>query len=200
MSKKIITIVAACAMALSLTACGGNTNDSGSGSSTASDSSAADTDSGSPSMDSGSSVVEELPEPEDGIHYDLDVVYNAIIENMGDLAGSVALEKVSSDAEIGKLYHGLDHVQVREKALYTSTEKGQPYEIMLMELQTETDAMMAQEIILDRIDNGAADKDDDIASKWINDAAVQQSGRFVAMILLPKEYDPPFDVFMLAEE
>lgn len=180
-------------MALSLTACGGDKNDSGSGSSTASDSSAADTD-------SGSSVNEELPEPDDGIHYDLDVVYNAIIENMGDLAGTVTLEKVSSDTEIGKLYKGLDQLQIREKALYTSTEKGVPYEIMLMELQTEYDAMLAQDIMLDRIDKGTADKNDDIAVKWINYAEVQQYGRYVAMILLPEEYDPPFNVFMLTEE
>ena len=110
MFRKISAILASCALVLSLTACGGG-NDSGA--STSGTGSEADTsqqeDSSAPESESSAFVPED-----DGVYYDLEAVYDAIIEAQPEDAKLPPMKRVTDMEVIKELYDGIENVEAMQ--------------------------------------------------------------------------------------
>jgi|GEM_PF-2216881 len=197
MFRKISAILVSCALVLSLTACGGG-NDSGA--STSGTSSEADTsqqeESSAPESESSAFVPED-----DGVYYDLEAVYDAIIEAQPEDAKLPPMKRVTDMEVIKELYDGIENVEAMQLVLYMSEDASVPCEIMLVETPIRRGADYLVDSFLDRIEEGAGNEEKpDIAIQWANNAELQQEGRFIAMVMLPDGCDVPSNVFLLLDE
>lgn len=197
MFRKISAILVSCALALSLTACGGG-NDSGTSTSGTSSGSNASQQDESSVPESGSSAF--VPE-DDGVYYDLEAVYDAIIAAQPEDAKLPPMKRVTDMEVIKELYDGIDNVEAMQLVLYMSEDASVPCEIILVEAPIRRGADYLVDSFLDRIEEEADNEENpDIAMQWTNNAELQQEGRFIAMIMLPDGCDVPANVFWLLEE
>lgn len=197
MLRKISAILASCALVLSLTACGGG-NDSGDSTSATSSGAGTSKQEESSAPESASSAF--VPE-DDGVYYDLEAVYDAIIEAQPEGAKLPPMKRVTDMNIIKELYEGIENVEAMQIVLYMSEDASVPCEVMLVEAPIQRGADYLVDPFLDRIDEGADNEENpDIAMQWVNNAELQQEGRFIAMVMLPDGCDVPSNVFWLLDE
>lgn len=166
--KRLLSILALCALALALTACGGGNNASSGGASSA------------------------------GGEVSFDAVYQGILDAQKDSGQEelIFFPEEGADA-IESLYPGLSALNPSRVQLYLPPVTGYACEILLVEV-TEGDVDAAKAILQDRIDSGAGDTGyPENAVLWQNNAQVQVQGNCLCMIALPDRYTIPENVFAL---
>lgn len=166
--KRLLSILALCALALALTACGGGNNASSGGASSA------------------------------GGEVSFDAVYQGILDAQKDSGQEelIFFPEEGADA-IESLYPGLTALDPTRLQLYLPPVTGYACEILLVEV-AEGDVDAAKAILQDRIDSGAGDTGyPENAVLWQNNAQVQVQGNCLCMIALPDGYTIPENVFAL---
>lgn len=166
--KRLLSILALCALALALTACGGGNNASSGGASSA------------------------------GGEVSFDAVYQGILDAQKDSGQEelIFFPEEGADA-IESLYPGLSALNPSRVQLYLPPVTGYACEILLVEV-TEGDVDAAKAILQDRIDSGAGDTGyPENAVLWQNNAQVQVQGNCLCLIALPDGYTIPENVFAL---
>lgn len=166
--KRLLSILALCALALALTACGGGNNASSGGASSA------------------------------GGEVSFDAVYQGILDAQKDSGQEelIFFPEEGADA-IESLYPGLSALNPSRVQLYLPPVTGYACEILLVEV-TEGDVDAAKAILQDRIDSGAGDTGyPENAVLWQNNAQIQVQGNCLCLIALPDGYTIPENVFAL---
>lgn len=166
--KRLLSILALCALALALTACGGGNNASSGGASSA------------------------------GGEVSFDAVYQGILDAQKDSGQEelIFFPEEGADA-IESLYPGLTALDPTRLQLYLPPVTGYACEILLVEV-AEGDVDAAKAILQDRIDSGAGDTGyPENAVLWQNNAQVQVQGNCLCLIALPDGYTIPENVFAL---
>lgn len=166
--KRLLSILALCALALALTACGGGNNASSGGASSA------------------------------GGEVSFDAVYQGILDAQKDSGQEelIFFPEEGADA-IESLYPGLSALNPSRVQLYLPPVTGYACEILLVEV-TEGDVDAAKAILQDRIDSGANDTGyPENAVLWQNNAQIQVQGNCLCLIALPDGYTIPENVFAL---
>ena len=166
--KRLLSILALCALALALTACGGGNNASSGGASSA------------------------------GGEVSFDAVYQGILDAQKDSGQEelIFFPEEGADA-IESLYPGLTALDPTRLQLYLPAVTGYACEILLVEV-AEGDVDAAKAILQDRIDSGAGDTGyPENAVLWQNNAQVQVQGNCLCLIALPDGYTIPENVFAL---
>ena len=166
--KRLLSILALCALALALTACGGGNNASSGGASSA------------------------------GGEVSFDAVYQGILDAQKDSGQEelIVVPEEGADA-IESLYPGLTALDPTRLQLYLPPVTGYACEILLVEV-AEGDVDAAKAILQDRIDSGAGDTGyPENAVLWQNNAQVQVQGNCLCLIALPDGYTIPENVFAL---
>ena len=166
--KRLLSILALCALALALTACGGGNNASSGGASSA------------------------------GGEVSFDAVYQGILDAQKDSGQEELIFFPEEGADtIESLYPGLSALNPSRVQLYLPPVTGYACEILLVEV-TEGDVDAAKAILQDRIDSGAGDTGyPENAVLWQNNAQVQVQGNCLCLIALPDGYTIPENVFAL---
>ncbi len=166
--KRLLSILALCALALALTACGGGNNASSGGASSA------------------------------GGEVSFDAVYQGILDAQKDSGQEepIFFPEEGADA-IESLYPGLSALNPSRVQLYLPPVTGYACEILLVEV-AEGDVDAAKAILQDRIDSGAGDTGyPENAVLWQNNAQVQVQGNCLCLIALPDGYTIPENVLAL---
>ena len=166
--KRLLSILALCALALALTACGGGNNASSGGASSA------------------------------GGEVSFDAVYQGILDAQKDSGQEelIFFPEEGADA-IESLYPGLSALNPSRIQLYLPPVTGYACEILLVEV-AEGDVDAAKAILQDRIDSGANDTGyPENAVLWQNNAQIQVQGNCLCLIALPDGYTIPENVFAL---
>ena len=166
--KRLLSILALCALALALTACGGGNNASSGGASSA------------------------------GGEVSFDAVYQGILDAQKDSGQEepIFFPEEGADA-IESLYPGLSALNPSRVQLYLPPVPGYACEILLVEV-AEGDVDAAKAILQDRIDSGAGDTGyPENAVLWQNNAQVQVQGNCLCLIALPDGYTIPENVLAL---
>ena len=126
---------------------------------------------------------------------DLEAVYQSIIDAQEN-ADEIALLPEDNADIIESFYAGLGAIELKQQLLYMHPVTGAPCEIMLVEVADESDVQAVKDIFNARIELGS---DDDFypdnAAGWINNAQIQSSGSYVAMLVLPDGCTIPENVF-----
>ena len=126
---------------------------------------------------------------------DLEAVYQSIIDAQEN-ADEIALLPEDNADIIESFYAGLGAIELKQQLLYMHPVTGAPCEIMLVEVADESDVQAVKDIFAARIALGS---DDDFypdnAAGWINNAQIQSSGSYVAMLVLPDGCTIPENVF-----
>ena len=209
MKKYIRNIVftAALSIALTLTACSGNSGSS------VTDSVQSGTQESEPQEGSSTeeasapqeepqtsapeqSQTEEAP-VESGETADLQAIYDKINAAV-NASGELVMLPESDPMMIDSFYSGLSEVNTKQQLLYMAPVTGFACEVMLVEAEDSGSADKAAEIFRARIELGASDEFyPDTAAAWQQNAQVQRSGNLVCMIALPEGYSIPDDIFAL---
>ena len=99
---------------------------------------------------------------------------------------------------IGYYYGGLNDIELKQQVLYMHPVTGAPTEVMLVEVANADDVKAVEDIFNARIAIGAADDFiPENAEGWKNNAQVQTSGNYVALICMPDCCTFPDNVFEL---
>ena len=166
--KRLLSILALCALTLALTACGGGNGASSGGAS------------------SGAA----------GGDISFDAVYQGILDAQENADELVFFPEEGADA-IESLYPGLTALNPVRIQLYLPPVTGYACEILLVEV-AEDDVDAAKAILQDRIDSGANDTGyPENAVLWQNNAQIQTQGNCLCMIALPDGCTIPENVFSL---
>lgn len=129
--------------------------------------------------------------------YDLQQVYQDILaaqpEGTDDLTG--VMFETADAAVIEEFYPGLGAIELKQDVCYQHAITGF-CEIMLVEAANEADVQAISDIFYQRIDVAADDSFyPETAQLWAQNAVVQTSGNYVAMIALPDGYTVPDPIF-----
>ena len=188
--KKLLALFCVASMVLSLSACGGVDNTETSEHTTTAIS----------GTDEAQSV--EMETQEYRHHIELSDVYDAILaEQPTDLEPLVMFAEDGYSDLVQSLYPDMARFDYNQMVLYAPPVTGFPCEIMMVEAKYEEDADHAEDVFLERIENGAADDTyPENAEGWMLRAEVQRDGFYVAMIVLPEGYEIPNNVFYLVGE
>ena len=140
---------------------------------------------------------ETSPETEEVESLNLDEVYEKIIAAQSETGmEELALYKEEDTEIIEGYYEGLGNIELNQEVCYMAFVTGSATEIMLVEVASLDDVAKVQEIFNNRIDVNPDDLcDPGIAETWQNNAVVQVSGNYVAMVVLPDGYVIPENVF-----
>ena len=126
----------------------------------------------------------------------LDSFYQAVLEAQPEEAEELILFEENNPDLIDSFYPGLDEVELSQQVFYMPPIVTHPCEIVLVEVKNSEDVQAVADIFQARIDLGADNKAyPESAAGWQQFAQVQQSGNFVGMIVLPKGYTIPENVF-----
>lgn len=129
---------------------------------------------------------------------DLDAVYQNIMAAQADNPIPLVLFPESNPEFIEGCYPGLSAIELNQQVYYAPPIFGFGCEILLLELADKRDAKVAEAILQARIDAGASDTSyTENAEAWATRAQIQQSGRYLCMIVLPNGYVIPENVFDL---
>ena len=129
--------------------------------------------------------------------YDLQQVYQDILaaqpEGTDDLS-AVMFETTDSEA-IEEFYPGLGDIELQQEVCYQHAVTGF-CEIMLVEAADSADVQAIVDIFNQRIDTAADDSFyPETAQLWAQNAQVQTSGNYVALVALPDGYTVPDPIF-----
>ena len=124
--------------------------------------------------------------------------YDAILAVQPEDAGDLIFFEESNPALINSFYPGLDGIELSQQAFYMPPIATHPCEIVLVEVKDAANVQAVVDIFRARIDLGADNTTyPESAAGWQLYAQVQCSGNFVCMIVLPKGYNIPENVFEL---
>jgi len=128
---------------------------------------------------------------------DLETVYQDILDAQANNGMETLVFFPESNPEfIDSCYPGLSAIALTQQFYYVPPVFGFACEIMLVEVTSENDVQTVRDIFQARIDNGASDPTyPENAEPWANNAQIQQSGRYLCMIVLPDGYTIPENVF-----
>ena len=129
--------------------------------------------------------------------YDLQQVYQDILaaqpEGTDDL--SAVMFETTDPAAIEEFYPGLGEIELKQEVCYQHAVTGF-CEIMLVEAADSDDVQKIVDIFNQRIDTAADDSFyPETAQLWAQNAQVQSSGNYVAMVALPDGYTVPDPIF-----
>ena len=129
--------------------------------------------------------------------YDLQQVYQDILaaqpEGTDDLS-AVMFETTDREA-INEVYPGLGDIELKQEVCYQHAVTGF-CEIMLVEAANSTDVQTIVDIFNQRIDTASDDSFyPETAQLWAQNAQVQTSGNYVALVALPDGYIVPDPIF-----
>ena len=126
----------------------------------------------------------------------LDTFYQAILAVQPEEAEELILFEESAPDLIANFYPGLDRIELSQQVFYMPPIVTHPCEIVLVEVKQSEDVQTVMDIFQARIDMGADDTAyPESAAGWQLYAQVQSSGNFVGMVVLPKGYVVPENVF-----
>lgn len=130
-------------------------------------------------------------------NYDLQQVYQDILaaqpEGTDDLTG--VMFETADAAMIEEFYPGLGAIELKQEVCYQHAITGF-CEIILVEAANEADVQAISDIFYQRIDVAADDSFyPETAQLWAQNAVVQTSGNYVAMVALPDGYTVPDPIF-----
>ena len=129
----------------------------------------------------------------------LNTFYQAILDAQPEEAEEMIFFEESNPDLINSVYPGLLDIELTQKAFYMPPIIMTPCEIVLVEVKNAEDVQRVADIFQARIDDGADDTFySENAAGWSKNAQVQQSGNFVAMIVLPDGHFTPENVFELS--
>jgi hypothetical protein len=101
-----------------------------------------------------------------------------------------------NDDLIASFYPGLERIALNQQVFYMPPIATHPCEIVLVEVQNKEDVEAVKEIFQELITMGADSSNyPESAEGWKLYAQVQSSGNFVCMIVLPKGYVIPENIF-----
>lgn len=139
---------------------------------------------------------EALKEHEEANEILLADVYIAIIAAQPEDAEELVFFEDSNPELIESFYPGLEKVELAQLAMYMPPVVTHPCEIVLAEVKNSEDVQSVIDIFQARIDAGAAETEyPESAEGWKQFAEVQTEGNFVGMLVLPKDYIIPENVF-----
>ena len=128
----------------------------------------------------------------------LNSFYEAILAAQPEEAEALIFFEESNPALINSFYPGLEGIELSQQAFYMPPIATHPCEIVLVEVKDAANVQTVADIFQARIDLGADNTTyPESAAGWQTYAQVQQSGNFVCMIVLPKGYNIPENVFEL---
>jgi len=190
----MISLVAAAALMLSLSACG--ENDDGS-------SAESNAQGGVQSSDNASVTPADTESQNETMEYrrplDLDAVYSAVLAEQPEGMEPLAMQAEDDREVIYSVYPTLENVDVNQMVYYRTSEEDYPCELIMIEAQSQRGADYAYDVFLERIERAAQTASAENADGWINLAEVHQEGVYVAMIVLPDGYEIPYNVFSLVD-
>ncbi len=188
--KKIIAMIIAAVMTLTLTACSRDDN----ASDTSEQTTAPETSEVTPTAEAEDETL-EYRRP-----ISFEEVYSALMaEQPADVEPPVMFLETDTEL-VYSVYPGLENVDIIEMAYYCPPVMGYPCELLMIECKTQRDADYAYEVMLDRIGAGASDTDyPENAEGWATLAEVHSEGVYVAMVVLPVDCEIPFNIFVLVE-
>lgn len=126
----------------------------------------------------------------------LNTFYQAILAAQPADAEELIFFEESNPDLIASFYPGLERIELSQQAFYMPPIATHPCEIVLVEVKNNADVQTVAEIFQTRIDIGADNINyPESAAGWKLYAQVQISGNFVCMIVLPKGYVIPENVF-----
>ena len=126
----------------------------------------------------------------------LEIFYQGILDMQPeDAEGLIFFEEENPDL-IANFYPGLQDIELSQQVFYMPPIVTHPCEIVLVEVKQAEDVKAVADIFQARINMGADNTAyPESAAGWQQYAQVQQSGNFVCMIVLPKGYVVPENVF-----
>lgn len=128
----------------------------------------------------------------------LDLFYDAVLAAQPEDAEALIFFEESGPALIDSFYPGLDGIELAQCVFYMPPIVTHPCEIVLVEVKDAKDVQAVADIFQARIKLGADDTTyPESAAGWQKYAQVQHSGNYVCMIVLPKGYIIPENVFEL---
>ncbi len=131
---------------------------------------------------------------------DLNEVYNAIVEAQGDHAEELYLFEETDTTYIDGCYEGLSEIPYKQLSVHTAFVTGAATEVVLIEVENSADVDKVKEIFQARIDLACDDTFyADTAAQWKDNAQIQSSGNYVAMVVLYDPFVVPDDVFSLVK-
>jgi hypothetical protein len=127
---------------------------------------------------------------------ELATFYQAVLDAQPEDAEALVLFEEYNDDLIASFYPGLERIALNQQVFYMPPIATHPCEIVLVEVQNKEDVEAVKEIFQARITMGADSSNyPESAEGWKLYAQVQSSGNFVCMIVLPKGYVIPENVF-----
>ena len=137
---------------------------------------------------------EMVPVPQPGTA--LEIFYQGILDAQPEGAEELILFEEENPDLIANFYPGLQDIELSQQVFYMPPIVTHPCEIVLVEVKHAEDVKTVADIFQARIDMGADNTTyPESAAGWQQYGQVQQSGNFVCMIVLPKGYVIPENVF-----
>lgn len=127
---------------------------------------------------------------------ELSIFFQAVLDAQPADAEELIFFEESNPDLIASFYPGLESIALNQQAFYMPPIATHPCEIVLVEVANQEDVQAVAEIFQTRIDIGSDNTDyPESAAGWQQYAQVHRSGNFVCMIVLPKGYVIPENVF-----
>lgn len=133
--------------------------------------------------------------------YDLDAVFQSVVDKQENADNAEGLKNrcmpTDNMDKIKGLYVGIDGIELAQMKFFAPPISGFACEIMMVEVKDAKDVKAVQDVFQARIDsaiNGGA-CDVEAGAVWENNAKIQTSGNYVAMIVLPDGYTIPENIF-----
>lgn len=128
----------------------------------------------------------------------LNTFYDAVLAAQPADADGLIFFEESDPALIDSFYPGLGDIELNQQAFYMPPIATHPCEIVFVEVADAADVQTVADIFRARIELGADNTTyPESAAGWQKYAQVQQSGNYVCMIVLPRGYVIPENVFSL---
>lgn len=130
---------------------------------------------------------------------DLEEVYQSILDAQDCPEEEYIMLPEENEDYINYFYAGLSDIELKQRVIYMHPVTGAPTEVMLVELANADDVEAVQKIFQARIDLGIADDFiPENSQGWQDNAQIQTSGNYVALICMADCCTIPDDVFALS--
>lgn len=192
--KKLLAIVLCMVCVMGLAACGNSEGKNDAGTKTE-ENKTNDTNSTNETKNA-----DETKQPEEEVKdLNLEEVYQAIMKLQADkgLEAPVMFSESNPDL-INGLYVGLGDIELKQEVIYMPPVTGAAHEIALVEVAKSEDIDKVKDVFKARIDmSSEGGCDPETGEIWKSRAQIQTAGNYVAMIVLPSEYEIPENVFLM---